>query len=75
MFIAGLGKAVDSTADLLGTRGAQVSQYGPIQDTEPYLDLVQPKRMCRRIVEADPPMTGKPTVVLGLVLTKLSSTT
>ena len=48
-------------------RGAQAAQDGLGQDAEPYLHLVEPGGMGRRVMQIDRGVAGQPPVMLGLM--------
>ena len=67
MLITGIGESVNGLAHLVGVRGAQAAQDGLGQDAEPYLHLVEPGGMGRRVMQIDRGVAGQPPVMLGLM--------
>lgn len=62
----------DGGLDISSTVEAAVSQYAPLEDGEPDLDLVDPRRMQRRVHELEaaivPSIESAPPVVLALLV-------
>ena len=67
VLVSGIGEAIYGIADLAGTGGAQIPKDCPSQDAEPDLDLIEPRRMSRGVVEMNQWVPCKPAVILGLV--------
>ena len=63
MLITGIGESVNGLAHLVGVRGAQAAQDGLGQDAEPYLHLVEPGGMGRRVMQIDRGVAGQPPVM------------
>jgi len=74
-FVVDLHKIVDGFTELLGRGKTGASNGLSTEDAEPAFHLIEPRRIGWDEMETHPGVALQPTVVFGLVVLRLSSTT